>query len=303
VWTGHGLQVGNEAYLVPADGNANDLSSLIPTSWVKDLLDQCNCRFKALLVDACQAGDPNVTFKAGARLSMQPERFMRPHLADSSRGSVFAASSRANQRSWVQTDGKLSVWTANLIKALTNPALVGDDNVVSLLAVLAAAAAGTYEESLRTHHAEQTPYLFVRTEGDFPLGRVPPPAAHTDQRRIQTSSDPQTLLRVFQSRFDRSYGKALSTRQDTATERTLARDGLHHSRVLVIGPPDQQQRIAVSFSHLHGAVDLADLDGWKAYLAGPPAMVDAAGPLLLARGIRAADIHADVFFTPKRKAA
>ena len=49
--------------------------------------------------------------------------------------------------------------------------------------------------------------------------------------------------------------------------------------------------------------DLPDLDGWKAYLAGPPAMVDAAAPLLLERGIRKDDIHADVFFTPERQAA
>jgi CDP-4-dehydro-6-deoxyglucose reductase/ferredoxin-NAD(P)+ reductase (naphthalene dioxygenase ferredoxin-specific) len=47
------------------------------------------------------------------------------------------------------------------------------------------------------------------------------------------------------------------------------------------------------------AADLGDLDGWKAYLAGPPAMVDAAGPMLLERGLRAADIHADVFYTPE----
>lgn len=47
------------------------------------------------------------------------------------------------------------------------------------------------------------------------------------------------------------------------------------------------------------AEDLRDLDGWKAYLAGPPPMVDAAGPILLERGLRAADIHADVFFTPE----
>lgn len=47
------------------------------------------------------------------------------------------------------------------------------------------------------------------------------------------------------------------------------------------------------------ATDLRDLDGWKAYLAGPPVMVDAAGPMLLERGLRADDIHADVFFTPE----
>jgi len=48
------------------------------------------------------------------------------------------------------------------------------------------------------------------------------------------------------------------------------------------------------------AEDFSDLDGWKAYLAGPPAMIDATAPLLIERGIRAADIHADVFFTPEQ---
>lgn len=50
------------------------------------------------------------------------------------------------------------------------------------------------------------------------------------------------------------------------------------------------------------AADLEDLDGWKVYMAGPPAMIDAAGPILAARGARATDIHADVFFTPGRQA-
>lgn len=46
------------------------------------------------------------------------------------------------------------------------------------------------------------------------------------------------------------------------------------------------------------ATDLDDLDGWKIYVAGPPAMIDAAAPILAARGARTTDIHADVFFTP-----
>ncbi|MCA1866755.1 2Fe-2S iron-sulfur cluster binding domain-containing protein [Agrobacterium genomosp. 3] len=48
------------------------------------------------------------------------------------------------------------------------------------------------------------------------------------------------------------------------------------------------------------ADDFDDLDGWKAYLAGPPAMIEATVPQLVARGMRTADIHADVFFTPDR---
>ncbi len=44
------------------------------------------------------------------------------------------------------------------------------------------------------------------------------------------------------------------------------------------------------------AADFAGLAGFKAYLAGPPPMVDAATALVKARGVGARDIHADAFF-------
>lgn len=47
------------------------------------------------------------------------------------------------------------------------------------------------------------------------------------------------------------------------------------------------------------ADDFEDFDGWKAYVAGPPAMVDAARAVLVGRGLRPEDLHADVFFTPE----
>lgn len=46
------------------------------------------------------------------------------------------------------------------------------------------------------------------------------------------------------------------------------------------------------------AQDFKDFDGWKAYVAGPPAMVDAAMEVTRSRGLRPDDLHADVFFTP-----
>lgn len=46
------------------------------------------------------------------------------------------------------------------------------------------------------------------------------------------------------------------------------------------------------------AKDLQDFDGWKAYVAGPPPMVEAAMQICAARGLRSGDLHADVFFTP-----
>ncbi|MCF8531791.1 MAG: 2Fe-2S iron-sulfur cluster binding domain-containing protein [Reyranella sp.] len=45
------------------------------------------------------------------------------------------------------------------------------------------------------------------------------------------------------------------------------------------------------------AVDFDEVDGCKAYLAGPPVMVEAATQLFEQRGMRRTDIHADAFYT------
>jgi CDP-4-dehydro-6-deoxyglucose reductase/ferredoxin-NAD(P)+ reductase (naphthalene dioxygenase ferredoxin-specific) len=51
------------------------------------------------------------------------------------------------------------------------------------------------------------------------------------------------------------------------------------------------------------ASDVAVADGYKAYLAGPPAMVDAVTALLRRRGIRPIDVHADAFYSAAEMAA
>jgi CDP-4-dehydro-6-deoxyglucose reductase/ferredoxin-NAD(P)+ reductase (naphthalene dioxygenase ferredoxin-specific) len=50
------------------------------------------------------------------------------------------------------------------------------------------------------------------------------------------------------------------------------------------------------------AEDHPSVEGWKAYVAGPPLMVDAAMRVLRAGGLRREDLHADVFFTPETAA-
>jgi len=49
--------------------------------------------------------------------------------------------------------------------------------------------------------------------------------------------------------------------------------------------------------------DFSDLDGFKAYLAGPPVMVETSVEKLKTLGIRQQDIHADAFYTEAEKAA
>ncbi len=50
------------------------------------------------------------------------------------------------------------------------------------------------------------------------------------------------------------------------------------------------------FLHDAVAADLASVTGMKAYLAGPPPMVEAATTLLRSRGLGLRDIHADAFY-------
>ncbi|HUK10355.1 MAG TPA: 2Fe-2S iron-sulfur cluster-binding protein [Stellaceae bacterium] len=66
------------------------------------------------------------------------------------------------------------------------------------------------------------------------------------------------------------------------------------------GTPTSRRR---GFVHEAALADLPDLDGFKAYVAGPPIMVESATPLLLARGVRRQDIHADAFYTEAEKQA
>ncbi len=51
------------------------------------------------------------------------------------------------------------------------------------------------------------------------------------------------------------------------------------------------------------AADFADFDGCKAYVAGPPVMVEAATAMLKRRGMRRGDIHADGFYTAAEMAS
>jgi naphthalene 1,2-dioxygenase ferredoxin reductase component len=71
----------------------------------------------------------------------------------------------------------------------------------------------------------------------------------------------------------------------------------------VLSAPDGATTRRTGFVHEAVCADHADLDGAKAYLAGPPVMVETATAALLARGMRRQDIHADAFYTEAEKAA
>ena len=86
--------------------------------------------------------------------------------------------------------------------------------------------------------------------------------------------------------------------------RALAAQHGNLSYTLVLSEPSGRTARRVGFVHDAVAADLAGLDGAKAYLAGPPVMVEAATALLAERcGMRRQDIHADAFYTEAEKAS
>lgn len=86
--------------------------------------------------------------------------------------------------------------------------------------------------------------------------------------------------------------------------RALAAQHGNLSYTPVLSEPSTRTARRIGFVHDAVAADLADLDGAKAYLAGPPVMVEAATALLAeARGMRRQDIHADAFYSEAEKAA
>lgn len=79
--------------------------------------------------------------------------------------------------------------------------------------------------------------------------------------------------------------------------RQLAAEHPNLSFVPVLSEPSGRTGRRTGLLHEAIAQDLGDLDGWKVYLAGPPVMVEAVAGLAERLGARAADIHADPFYT------
>jgi NAD(P)H-flavin reductase/ferredoxin len=65
---------------------------------------------------------------------------------------------------------------------------------------------------------------------------------------------------------------------------------------VVLSEQSDAPRRRVGLVHEAVAADISEFAGYKAYLAGPPPMVEAAKEMLLARGMAQRDIHADAFY-------
>ena len=70
---------------------------------------------------------------------------------------------------------------------------------------------------------------------------------------------------------------------------------------VVLSEPDDATDRRTGFLADAVTADFADLDGYKAYLAGPPVMVESCTQVLTATGLDRRDCHADAFYTEAEK--
>ena len=58
LFVGHAVDVGDQAYLVPIEGEPSKKDTLIPLAWLYEQLSKCKARQKALIMDVCRS-DPS----------------------------------------------------------------------------------------------------------------------------------------------------------------------------------------------------------------------------------------------------
>ena len=117
---------------------------------------------------------------------------------------------------------------------------------------------------------------------------------------------------IVESALDAGMGQAIHLYFGVRDERDLYLEdhfgelAARHPNLIfvpVLSEPGAPTARRTGFLHDAVRADFTDLDGCKAYLAGPPPMVEAATGVLTALGIRRQDCHADAFYTEADKAA
>ncbi len=113
----------------------------------------------------------------------------------------------------------------------------------------------------------------------------------------------ETALSVNAARRIAVYFGVRDTRDLYLTEHFAALGGRHPNLTFtpVLSEPSDATPHRTGHAGDIAAAELGDTKGVKAYLAGPPAMVEATVPLLKARGIPISDIHADAFYPQSEK--
>ncbi len=149
-FSGHGLSLGEENYLLPVDFQAEGKASMerraYPASWVRDKMESAQARLRVLVLDACR-NNPYGKAKGTTGLKRMESREME--------GTLIAyATNHGNTAA--ETDGRNSRYTGYLLEALRDPQ-------THLLELFREVQAQVYDATDK----QQFPYLYAGVVGEF----------------------------------------------------------------------------------------------------------------------------------------
>lgn len=189
-YSGHGIQVANENYLVPVDFKAREEADAkyeaVPASRVVDRLSDSGARLSIVVLDACR-NNPFRSSRSGTR-GLAP--------MESGRGSLIAFATAPNRTADDNPRGANGLFTSYVLEAMELPGL-------NIEQVFSRARQSVYQES----KGAQVPWVVSSVIGDFyfrgpsSTGPVNPP----NPPRPRPPSDPKAAIGDVLTRYRQAY--------------------------------------------------------------------------------------------------
>ena len=167
-FSGHGVAVGDECYLMPSDGHREAPAETgLSLTWLRELMGSSAAAVRLLVVDACHAGAPGTKGSGdGPDAHSLTQALFLP-----AEGTAVLASARFDQVAAVDdTDG--SVFTRFLADGLAGAAADQTTEVVTLSRLDAYTREQMRAWAFERGRSPQTPVLRAELDGEVPLRRV-----------------------------------------------------------------------------------------------------------------------------------
>ena len=189
-FSGHGVQVQNENFLVPVDFQAEAEADVeyaaIPASRIRKRLEETGARVRVLILDACRNNPYKFSRDLPGGLAA---------MTNAAEGTIIAFAANDNQKADDNRAGRNGLYTKHLLEALERPGL-------SLRDVFDIARAEVYQASGR----KQLPALYdtvvgrlVLKEGTGRRAEEPVDAANEAYGAIRNSKDPALFDRFAEA--------------------------------------------------------------------------------------------------------
>jgi hypothetical protein len=173
-YSGHGhRETSGESFLVPFDARFPIRRNGLPAKEFAEMIEEIRPRRLLVVLDCCHAGGLNVKDVSEAGVSSSA---VTPDMPDvgmlaAGDGRAVLSSSRGTQKSYIRTDGQMSVFTYHLVEALTGHTGRPDWPDVTVTEVMEYVGRTVPATARSQHEADQEP-MFQFSGTSFPIAVV-----------------------------------------------------------------------------------------------------------------------------------